>query len=181
MSYSIPASSLPSKILYINSEDASQYLATKLNADGTSSPLNCYFNYVLKENIEVPTNQRCLISLNSATIPYSFYNIRADVNDTIDVRITNVTSGYVLNPIPIIIDEGNYDVFSFARFIKDKLNASPYQSPGNNIEYDFDMTFSSDTIKYTYSMTPKNSSVGSDLKLEFLFNVGTNNLKKPNI
>ena len=82
MSYTLSSGNLASKILYINSEDASQYLATKLNSDGTTSTLNCYFNYTIKENIEVPANQRAIISLNSATIPYSFYNIRTDVNDT---------------------------------------------------------------------------------------------------
>lgn len=107
MSYSISAGNMPSKILYINSEDASQYLATKLNSDGTSSPLNCYFQYTLKESIEIPLNQRAIISLNSATIPYSFYNIRKDVNDTIDIKITNTTTGFNFTPTPLILPDGN--------------------------------------------------------------------------
>ena len=62
MSYTMSAGNMPSKILYVNSEDATQYLATKLNNDGTTSPLNCYFNYIIEEPIEIPMNQRAVIS-----------------------------------------------------------------------------------------------------------------------
>jgi hypothetical protein len=179
MSYTLSSGNMASKILYVNSEDASQYLATKLNSDGTTSPLNCYFNYTLKESIEVPANQRAIISLNSATIPYSFYNIRLDVNDTIDLRLTNVNQGTTYTPDPIVITSGNYDVYSFAEFIINKLSIQPYQNPAQSIEYDFTMTFSTDSQKYTYTLIPKNSSAGDVLKLELLFNTGINTLKKP--
>jgi hypothetical protein len=179
MSYTLSSGNLASKILYINSEDASQYLATKLNSDGTTSTLNCYFNYTIKENIEVPANQRAIISLNSATIPYSFYNIRTDVNDTIDIAISNLTAFNTITPPPIIIPAGNYDVYSFAQYITNEVSSAPYQDPANLIEYDFTMTFSTDSQKYTYTITPKNSSVGDVLNFKILFNTGINTLKKP--
>ena len=81
---------------------------TKLNNDGTTSSLNCYFQYILKESIEIPLNQRAVISLNSATVPYSFYNIRQDVNDTIDIKITTTTTGFNYTPTPLILPDGNY-------------------------------------------------------------------------
>lgn len=183
MSYTLSAGNMASKILYLNSEDASQYLATKLNNDGTTSPLNCYFNYVLKECIEIPLNQRAVISLNSATIPYSFYNIRQDINDTIDIKITNTTTAFTYTPTPLIIPDGNYDVYSLAEYIKTELNkaSGAYQNVPNKIEYTFDMTFSTDNQKYTYSATPKGSMEGENIKIDILFNSGVNALKRPYI
>ena len=181
MSYSISAGNMPSKILYINSEDASQYLATKLNGDGTTSPLNCYFNYILKENIEIPLNQRAVISLNSATIPYSFYNIRQDVNDTIDIKLTNTSTAFTYTPTPLIIPDGNYDVYSLAEYITTEVNKATgaYQNVPNKIEYTLVMEFSTDTQKYTYTATPKGVMSGENLKIELMFDTGLNAFKKP--
>ena len=183
MSYITSAGNMPSKILYINSEDASQYLATKLNNDGTTSSLNCYFQYILKESIEIPLNQRAVISLNSATVPYSFYNIRQDVNDTIDIKITNTTTGFNYTPTPLILPDGNYDVYSLAEYIKTELNnfTGVYQKTSHSIEYTFDMVFSTDTQKYTYSIQPKGTSEGETMRMELLFNTGDNAFKKPYI
>lgn len=181
MSYTMSAGNMPSKILYINSEDASQYLATKLNNDGTTSSLNCYFQYILKESIEIPLNQRAIISLNSATVPYSFYNIRKDVNDTIDIKITNTTTGFNYTPTPLILPDGNYDVYSLAEYIKTALNTGVYQNVPNKIEYTFEMTFSTDNQKYTYTATPKGAMSGENIKIEILFDTGVNAIKKPYI
>lgn len=60
MSYVLQSNAEPSKILYIDSRDATNYLAT--NEAGFT--LTSYFQYQLKEKIEVPRNQRALISLN---------------------------------------------------------------------------------------------------------------------
>ena len=181
MSYITSAGNMPSKILYINSEDASQYLATKLNFDGTTSSLNCYFNYILKECIEIPLNQRAVISLSSATIPYSFYNIRQDVNDSIDIKLTNVTTAFTYTPDPLILPDGNYDVYSLAEYITTELNnpAGDYQDTGNKIEYTFAMEFSTDTQKYSYSATPKGSMEGETIRIDILFDTGLNAFKKP--
>ena len=56
MSYVIPNNSKSSIILYLDSRDATSYLATKLETDidGNSREvnLNSYFQYILTENIE---------------------------------------------------------------------------------------------------------------------------------
>ena len=75
MSYQLQSNAMPSKILYVDSRDASIYLSNNTS----------YFQYELREKIEVPLNQRVLISLNSATIPYSFYNIRTDINNKLKI------------------------------------------------------------------------------------------------
>jgi len=179
MSYTLNPSAMPSKIMYINSEDASQYLATKLNTDGTTSPLNCYFNYIVKENIEIPLNQRALISLSSATIPYSFYNIRDDINDILDISVKNITEGTQKDYL-ILIPKGNYDVYSFAEFIVAQTQ-SIGQDVGDNIEYTLAMDYSQDTQKYTYTFTPINSAVGDRMSIDFLFFAGLNNVQTCNV
>ena len=163
MSYVIPDNTMRSKILYIDSRDASTYLAH--NAI-TGKPLNSYFQYVLKENIEIPPNQRALISLNSATIPYSFYNIRTGVNDLLDVSITNMTNfngTFGQHTIP----PGNYTAYTLIPEIETFINAQ--QSPSQDIEYTFAMTYDTDSQKYLYSFNTKGTSVGDRLVFKFLF------------
>ena len=118
MSYILESNTRSSKILYIDSRDADTYLATKFNNLNQSVDLTSYFQYILKENIEVPLNQRALISLNGATIPYSFYNIREGVNDVLSAQVQN------LSAVPIssitqdfTIPAGNYSVYSLANVI----------------------------------------------------------------
>ena len=116
MSYILPANSEPSKILYIDSRDATNYLAnlpSRDHDDGsiTNERLTSYFSYQLTEKIEIPINQRALISLNSATIPYSFYNIRHLINDTLTIRATR-TDTNVSFQNTLIISSGNYTAYT---------------------------------------------------------------------
>ena len=46
---------LPSKLLYIDSRDATTYLSSKIDG-GVNVDLTSYFTYVLKENIEMGFN-----------------------------------------------------------------------------------------------------------------------------
>ena len=120
MSYQLQSNSMSSKILYIDSRDADSYLATKIEND-TSFDLTSYFQYILKENIEVPLHQRALISLNSATIPYSFYNIRLGINDVLSAKATNTNSGLSLE-LEHTIPAGNYTALTLADNIKSFMN-----------------------------------------------------------
>ena len=167
MSYVIPNNSKSSIVLYLDSRDATSYLATKLETDnaGVSREinLNSYFQYVLTENIEVPLNQRALVSLQSATIPYSFYNIRTDVNDKLIYRITDETSGAVINSTLTLLN-GNYTAYSLQNAVLDFINDN--QVIGS-LEYTFDMIYDSDKNKYLFSITNKiNANI---LRLDFFF------------
>ena len=125
MSYQLQAHAQDSKLIHLDSRDATSYLQS-----GHTS----YFTYHLKEKIVIPSNQMCLVSLNSATIPYSFYNIRTEVNDRIEIAVRNAdgsNTGYGVYIIP----SGNYSAFSLAKHIKDNLhqttlNSSPNYSGG---------------------------------------------------
>ena len=138
MSYVIPNNSKSSILLYLDSRDATSYLATKLETDNDGNSrevnLNSYFQYVLRENIEIPLNQRALVSLQSATIPYSFYNIRT----------------------------GNYTAYSLQAEIIADVNDN--QTIGT-LDYSFGMEYDSDKNKYLYSIT--NTANSNVLRIDF--------------
>ena len=163
MSYQLQSNSMSSKILYIDSRDADSYLATKIENE-ISYDLTSYFQYILKENIEVPLNQRALISLNSATIPYSFYNIRLGINDILTAKATNTNSGLSLE-LEHTIPAGNYTALTLADNIKSFMNTT-LQKAGHNITYVFEMLFDSDRQKYIYNAT---TTEAHPIKIEFLF------------
>ena len=168
MSYVIPNNSKSSIILYLDSRDATSYLATKLETDSDGNDrevnLNSYFQYVLTENIEVPLNQRALVSLQSATIPYSFYNIRTGVNDTLIYSITDTANDNSTGGKTITLKSGNYTAYSLAEQIKSDINETPTVG---GVSYEFNMLFDSDKNKYLYSIT--NKSNDEQLKIDFFF------------
>jgi len=119
MSYHLSQNEQSSKMLYLDSADATVYLEkqTNTNSQSFNQPLATNFLFTLKEKITVPDHIDCLVSLHSATIPYSFYNVRAGINDRIPFEIT-FDNGDV-RTFNITIDDGNYDVYNLASSIAD--------------------------------------------------------------
>ena len=149
MGYSLETHAEPSRIIYIDSRDDSTYLATTINGQ----PLNSYFQYILKEDLVCPANQRMLISLHSATIPYSFYNVRDGVNDIIRVKIDHVGGGG--SSTDIDIPRGNYNSITLAQVLETLIPASVPETITLEIDFDpdtnkFKFIFSS-TTSYVYS------------------------------
>ena len=175
MSYIIPNNSKSSIILYLDSRDATSYLATKLETDNSGNSreinLNSYFQYVLQENIEVPLNQRALVSLQSATIPYSFYNIRTDVNDTLIYEVSNLNTGSSTNGLTLTIPAGNYTAYTFATEIINVINDNTI-----DVDFTFDMVYDTDKNKYLYSIT--NNTNSENLQVDFFFE---NSIKSCNV
>ena len=168
MSYIIPENTKSSIVLYLDSRDASSYLAQKTENAGTNyeytADLTSYFQYVLKENIEVPLNQRALVSLNSATIPYSFYNIRSGVNDVLIYKLVNDTTGFTEGDQTFTIPAGNYSAFSLADIIITEINDN--QNAGN-LQYTFSMNYDSDKNKFIFNIV--NDLNANTLSVEFKF------------
>ena len=173
MSYQLEPHSLNSILIHLDSRDATKYI------DG-----NSHFNYILNDKINIPSNQVCLVSLHSATIPYSFYNIRTGVNDKIFYKVSaqNGTQvGYGSYTIP----SGNYTAFSLASDITTHLPSGSLTAnqdgSGGAVSHTFTMgmTFSSDTQKYTFEF--KTADAGSGITFTFLFASGTNVEKDANV
>lgn len=165
MSYILPNNSLPAKVLYIDSRDANQYLAT--NSEGFD--LTSYFSYILKEHIEVPRNQRALISLHSATIPYSFYNIRAGVNDSMPTSITIISGGIGTFTHTLTIPAGNYNVYSLATIITTQLPLL-YDT---EIDFSMEMLFDPEKQKFLWSIVGLGVQATQDIRLTIDFTATT--------
>ena len=167
MSYSLETHALPSKIIYLDSRDASTYLST--NDEGFN--MNSYFQYVLNEQIEVPSNMNCLVSLNGATIPYSFYNIRSGVNDRIDYSIiasgtTNTGTG------TFTIPAGNYSAISLGNYVEE--NMPDVVLVGTNYNFTMTMDYQPDSQKYRFTFAGAGGDAGLTLQFQFLFASGAN-------
>jgi hypothetical protein len=114
MSYALTPTAQSSKVLYLNSRDADVYIEQNNFGDY----LHTNFLYTLTEKLNISKNQFALLSLYSATIPHSFFNVRDGVNDTIPLKITWETYGdnetfsqfYQLK-----LDDGNYDTDQLIR------------------------------------------------------------------
>ena len=177
MSYILQSNAMSSKILYIDSRDASTFLAqkTKRNFDGTDIvvDLTSYFQYTIKEKIEVPLNQRCLVSLNGATIPYSFYNIRSGINNILFIRAVNNSDGapeFDFREVLFQIPEGNYTAYTFAELIENVVNGTSIQDSLKGILFKFQMDYDTDLGMYKYTMTRRTEDIANnEIKLSFVF------------
>ena len=104
MSYVLDAGNENSKIIHITSSDATNKLG-----EG-------FLEYVLDHSIITPDNQDTLISLYSAIVPYSFYNIREGINDKI--YYSQVGSSTQLS---ITIPKGSYTINSLETYERELI------------------------------------------------------------
>ena len=124
-------------VLHLNSAFASSQLSTGLTTN---------FIYNLKESVEVPNHEMCQVSLYSATIPYSFYNVnstnnqfRVTMNDGDDEKTSTMT-----------IPKGNYTATS----LKDKFISVVKASTEPLIaSLVFDIEYDRVTFKYNIKQT----------------------------
>lgn len=129
MSYIIDTNTDSSKIIHLNTADADTYLQTGLTT-------YCQFN--LDTPIEIDKQHSALISLNSAIIPYSMYNIRNGVNNELGFRFISDNTADII-PIP----EGNYTITTLATTITTLLNDT------SSLSGTYTMSFNRTTMKYT--------------------------------
>ena len=110
MSYKLETNTPPPVMLHLDSRFATNYLET----NSLGKPKSSNFIYTLKEPMTVPDHMNLLVSLHTATIPYTFYNVRSGVNDAITYYISGI-------PITYIIPEGNYSATGLIGLLKTQL------------------------------------------------------------
>ena len=103
MSYILESNTPPPVIIHLDSRFATQYLETYKTTN---------YLYSMKEPLAIPDHMNVLLSLHTATIPYSFYNVRTNVNDTIKWRY----NGGGVNEL--ILPAGNYSANKLASTMK---------------------------------------------------------------
>ena len=121
MSYQLSTAQENSKLIYINSGDATQSLSN----DGS------VFKYTLQNPIHSPDTEELLVSLYSCVIPYSFYNIRDGVNNRI-VFINLAVGATTLFTIP----PGNYTISSLGSLLQRTIQSLSYTSGTYIVTYD---------------------------------------------
>ena len=172
MSYNLDAhNEYPSKIIYLDSRDASTYLGT--NSNGFD--MNSYFQYILKEQIAIPDNMNVLVSLNGATIPYSFYNIREGVNDKIDFSITESGTTNV-SSASLTIPAGNYSAISLGNYLEGAFPDQVFSGHGGvgGYNFTFGCDYQPDSQKYLLSIAGAGGDATKVLVLQLLFSSGAN-------
>lgn len=124
MSYQLSTAQENSKLLYINSDASTQSLSTD----------NSVFTYTLQNSILSPDTEELLVSLYSCVIPYSFYNIRASINNRI--VFNNLTGGGPALFENYDIPAGNYTISSLGNLLRDQLNALSWTTGQYIVSYD---------------------------------------------
>ena len=134
MSYVLSAATPPPLIIHLDSRFASQYLEN----DANGRPLSTNYIYVMREPVVVPEHMNLLISLHTATIPYSFYNVRTGVND----KVYYTSAG---SDGDITLTHGNYSATGLASELKTKIEAVVHAAPVT-------IVYSRETIKFGYTI-----------------------------
>ena len=172
MSYKLQHNAPASKVIYIDSTDADVYLTYK-----NGLPLTSHFTVTFPDAITIEEHVDCLISLHSASIPYSFYNTRDEINDRIDFYFgteSNFETDKVLSFIEI--PEGNYTVSSLliqmASELKTKINTLTIGAT-TNIVVDFLFYYLKSKQKAILSFDAVKMST-NNWKIQFLFDTGVN-------
>ena len=130
-----------SKVLFIDSKDATQ------RHQGETT----HFTYLFRDSIIVQKNEGVLLSLLQASIPYSFYNVREGVNDTIDVMIDDAL-GTSLYEKAIVFPPGNYTAISMANQFKAQLEQMFREKPGDRLDATVTIDYDRDTQKFKFSI-----------------------------
>eukprot|EP01051_Picozoa_sp_SAG22_P007869 SAG22_NODE_571_length_9011_cov_292.011670_4_plen_332_part_00 len=124
------------KLLFVDSRDAHHS-----RLDGKAE-----FTYVFNQAIHNNPGEGVLVSLLQASIPYSFYNIRAGSNDSL--KITAVKSGASAD-YTITVPAGNYTVTSLAQKLKEDI-----ETQMDDGETNVTITYDRITNKYKFAIGP---------------------------
>jgi hypothetical protein len=133
MSYVLSANTPAPIIIHLDSRFATQYLET----DSNGRPLTTNFIYVMKEPLLVPDHMNLLVSLHTATIPYSFYNIRDGVNDKIYYNMDGTDYIFTLN-------SGNYSATGLSSVLKTDI-----ENNGGIVT----ISYSRETLKFSFNIS----------------------------
>ena len=147
---------LSSVVIHLDSRFATRFLET----DKTTN-----YIYDLTETIEVPDHEVCEVSLYTATIPYSFYNVRSGINNEVKLFYYDVDTTKN-EEATIYLTEGNYSATALKSEFQSRVSALPdgthsqdfpnYSHPdGQHIikSFVFTTTYTRETLKYTFTLT----------------------------
>ncbi len=101
-----------SKVMYLDSRD-------DVSSGGQTGS---EFTVVFEDTLTTRDDEGVLVSLLSATIPYSFYNIRAGVNDALSF-VEATLDGGTSHTHAVALEPGNYTATTLRTALADKATA----------------------------------------------------------
>lgn len=137
MSYILSANTPPPLVIHLDSRTGQQL----------QSGLTTNFLYSLKEPVIVPDHMNLLLSLQTATIPYSFYNV-GNHNNIFKFEISGVTS--LTFDLPLV--NGNYSANGLLNLLKTHLQTDASITTAI-------ITYSRETLKFSFSYDGSATSV----------------------
>ena len=149
MSYVLEANTPPPVVIHLDSRKGQQ-LQTGLTTN---------FLYTLKEPLLVPDHMSLLLSLHTATIPYSFYNVRAGVNNIIAFYVAGISQ-------PLTLEDGNYSASTILNLMKNWLEAFGTITTANisysreSLKFKFTYTGSANSLMIRFSETSASDLIG---------------------
>jgi len=117
MSYITDTSTPASKVIHLDSAHAH----VKYQKDDDGNLITTNFLYHMNEAIVCPDHLSMICSLHTATIPYSFYNVRNNVNNSLVIAYTETTRGGMYK---VVFPSGSYNAQSFIRTFIEIMNGS---------------------------------------------------------
>jgi len=123
MSYLLEPGLPSSKIIYVDSADATAYPYADTHGQGLTST----FQYDFESQLVVDQHVLSLISVNGLSLPYSFYNIRDGVNNSLEYELSTV-DGVTDYNVRVLIPEGNYTASSIGSVLSTLMTAANRQA-----------------------------------------------------
>ena len=103
-----------SKVMYLDSRDSVALSGSE-------------FTVVFEDTLTTRDDEGVLVSLLSATIPYSFYNIRAGVNDAVSF-VEATLNGATSHTHAVTLEPGNYTATTLRTSLAETPPAPPRAS-----------------------------------------------------
>ena len=135
MSYVLETNTPPPVVIHLDSRKGQQ-LQTGLTTN---------FLYTLKEPLLVPDHMSLLLSLHTATIPYSFYNVRDGVNNIIAFYVAGISQ-------TLTLADGNYSASTILNLMKNHLEAFGNIDTAN-------ISYSRESLKFIFTYTGSANSL----------------------
>jgi len=158
-----------STILHIRSKDATQ-LVSGFNTD---------FNVNLVNPININQNQEIHISMMSAEIPYSFYNISSDLNNNIIKYDTTETLTFtnqdysVLDVRDFFNNDTNFSAIFTTTYDTQKNKLSFLNKTGASHTIDLNNSTINKVIGFDETDTQRTITAGSTLESDYVCNLAT--------
>ena len=109
MSYITDTSTPASKVIHLDSGDAHTYH----HKDAEGNEISSSFLFHMSEAIVCPEHLSMICSLHSCTIPYTFYNVRNDVNNAVVFTYGGSQLGALAGDYKVVFPSGSYTALSF--------------------------------------------------------------------